>query len=90
MKFLTIEDVCEMLSISRRTLERMRAGRSGNISDLVGSNDTESLSELFDRSSRNVGGERLPFPEPDLYLGKSPRWDRDKLLKWLEENGDKL
>ena len=90
MKFLTIEDVCEMLSISRRTLERMRVGRSATISDLVNSRGAGSPSALFDRTNRNISGERLPFPEPDIYLGKSPRWDRDKLLKWLEENGDRL
>jgi hypothetical protein len=95
MKFLTIEDVCEMLSISRRTLERMRAGSASSIQEMLESKNLGS-SSIIDahefsaelRSGRQWG--RIPFPEPDLYIGKSPRWERDKLLSWLEINGNRL
>lgn len=46
MRYLKIEDICESLSVSRRTLERLREGN---------------------------------FPEPDFYIGKSPRWEEGKL-----------
>jgi len=91
MKFLTIDDVCEMLSISRRTLERMRSPSSKSISELVKTNDVQSVvldtvDSLHKRSKR----ERIFFPDPDLNIGNSPRWERDKLLVWLEKNGSNL
>lgn len=81
MKFLTIEDVCEMLSISRRTLERMRSSRFESKIDIQTSN--------LDGIARPLK-KRVQFPEPDLYIGNSPRWEKDKLLKWLMENGKNL
>lgn len=52
MRFVGIKEVCDLLSISRRTFERIR-----------------------------VKG----FMEPSFYVGTSPRWDIDKLNKWLIE-----
>lgn len=97
MRYLTIDEVCEMLSISRRTLERMRDPRSkiGKESEL-GSNFREILmgmtvDEL--KSSISPAGsrrERVYFPSPDLYIGSSPRWEQERLLSWLAENGHRL
>ena len=90
VKYLTIDDVCDMLSISRRTLERMRPDTSsgGPLANLLldrrerfAVNTSNSLGGI------NTQGARINFPMPDLYIGKSPRWERDKLIAWLEENG---
>lgn len=87
VKYLTIDDVCEMLSISRRTLERMRldTGSGALTNVLEGRRLTSSSFNIANRSS--VTGKKTSFPEPDLYIGKSPRWEQDKLISWLEENG---
>ncbi|MEZ8256535.1 helix-turn-helix domain-containing protein [Vibrio cyclitrophicus] len=89
MKYLTIDDVCDMFSISRRTLERMRPDtRSGALAKLpptLANRFSVDPSDILERT--NPQGKKMNFPEPDLYIGKSPRWDRDKLIAWLEENG---
>ncbi|MNE58506.1 Helix-turn-helix domain protein [compost metagenome] len=85
MKYLTIDEVCEMLSVSRRTLERMRSPTSKSLQELM----SETSFIDVDRF-RPYSKERVYFPEPDFYIGKSPRWEMDKLLSWLSENGHRL
>lgn len=88
MKYITIDDICEMLSISRRTLERMRSARSveDHVNDLINSKfNKKKLGILL-----SFENEPLEFPEPDLYIGRSPRWEQDKLISWLQENGNRL
>lgn len=86
MKYLTIDEVCEMLSISRRTLERMRSPQSKSIQEIMNQSLTIHGLEVLSPRSKD----RLYFPEPDLYIGKSPRWEMDKLISWLSENGHRL
>ena len=89
VKYLTIDDVCDMLSISRRTLERMRpdtmSGALANLPSDRANRFSVNSSDILERI--NTQGKKMSFPEPDLYIGKSPRWERDKLIAWLEENG---
>ncbi|EPW7037831.1 helix-turn-helix domain-containing protein [Vibrio parahaemolyticus] len=95
MKYLTIDEVCEMLSISRRTLERMRspdskilfgaAARNALIAKAISTRATSSI-DILENDSRD----KLYFPEPDLYIGKSPRWEMNALVSWLSENGHRL
>ncbi|BCV58476.1 hypothetical protein NM528_09490 [Shewanella algae] len=89
MKYLTIDDVCDMLSISRRTLERMRPD---TMSSVLANLPSDRVNRFASKPSNiiekiNTQGKKMSFPEPDLYIGKSPRWERDKLVAWLEENG---
>ncbi len=88
MKYITIDDICEMLSISRRTLERMRSTRSVEdpVSHLINSKVNQKKIGIL-LSFENTP---LDFPEPDLYIGRSPRWEQDKLISWLQENGNRL
>lgn len=93
MKYLTIDNVCEMLNISRRTLERMRQR-----DPLQGAKSFKKSHGMTTRVMTNSNianlesflSEPLPFPEPDLYIGRSPRWEQEKLIKWLQENGARL
>ena len=89
MKYLTIDDVCDMFSISRRTLERMRPDTmSGALANLQSGRVNRLSVNSSDILGRiNAQGEKMSFPEPDLYIGKSPRWEQDKLIAWLEKNG---
>ena len=83
VKYLTIDDICEMLSISRRTLERMRDTRKlARPSPMRVFNDLDSL------LGNNL--ESVNFPEPDLFIGRSPRWEQEKLVAWLQKNGSRL
>ncbi|WP_193906233.1 hypothetical protein [Cellvibrio polysaccharolyticus] len=59
------------------------------LSELIESSDHENTGFLA-RLSRGEQWDRIPFPEPDLYVGKSPRWEQDKLLSWLKKNGRQL
>lgn len=86
MRYLKIDDVCKMLSISRRTFERMRAN---------GKDQEEN--PMFNMTTRNddltkLFGNILPlkFPQPDLFIGRSPRWEEKRLIEWLEKNGSRL
>lgn len=91
MKYLTIDDVCKLLSISRRTLERMRSKSitKGNRVPTKQPNDMQNITDRLEQITENRN-DRVSFPEPDIYLGKSPRWDQDNLIAWLQENGHKL
>ena len=87
MKYIRIEDICEMLSISRRTLERMRAKEdplesilSKHSSHTINQNTSNLINNLRNRS----------FPKPDFFIGKSPRWEQDGLISWLKEYGKNL
>lgn len=82
MKYLTIDDVCEMLSISRRTLERMRSETL-----IIDERDVEFT--LRHHNLRASFG-RVAFPEPDLFIGRSPRWEQNRLITWLENYGHLL
>lgn len=89
MKYLTIDDVCEMLSISRRTLERMRSPSSKIFRNTIScDNSFDIWSNKGVRVEQSQG--RAFFPEPDFYIGNSPRWERDSLVVWLTENGHRL
>ncbi|APP04884.1 hypothetical protein BG259_05790 [Vibrio harveyi] len=81
MKYLTIDDVCEMLSISRRTLERMR-------SETLVVDERNVEFTLRTHPLRAFG--RVAFPEPDLFIGRSPRWEQERLITWLENYGHLL
>ncbi len=94
MKYLTIDEVCEMLSVSRRTLERMRSPSSKSLQGAAARNAAVEIAmESFVRSRAFEDGGvtgKLYFPEPDLYIGKSPRWEMNALVSWLSENGHRL
>jgi hypothetical protein len=74
----------------------MRAGNSSSLKEMLESRSNDrSLSiresvQLSDELGNGGQRERLPFPEPDLYIGRSPRWEMEKLLSWLEKNGHRL
>lgn len=92
MKYLTIADICEMLNISRRTLERLKARNTDDfLSNLSNDNNSMSLSSKVigsDNEGFNKNG--IPFPLPDIMIGNSPRWEQEKLIDWLKVNGSKL
>lgn len=68
-KLLDIDTICQKLSISRSTFERLRKPRS------------EQVTGISDDHGDYAG---LPqFPEPTLMLGRSPRWSASALNTWI-------
>lgn len=67
---LSIEDICNRLSISRSTLDRWRG-----IGD-------KSLSRSYLEMTRDNDTIK-DFPAPTLFLGKSPRWSSKTINLWL-------
>ena len=74
---LSIDDICKKLSISRSSLERMR--RPDKLQNIIQSSGLSHLSQ--DEPSFYV-----PFPEPTIVLGRSPRWSATVLNAWLHKN----
>lgn len=89
--FLSAEDICSKLSVSRSTFDRWRRinspfGLSGSVFQ------TKVLADMpspFEIESEGEGVGLTPFPEPALNVGGSPRWDADDVNAWLVENKGK-
>lgn len=73
-KLLGIEEICQKLSISRTTFERLRKPQKRTQSDIV--------RQLMGDHSDDYSG-MPPFPEPTIILGRSPRWAVSTLNKWI-------
>jgi hypothetical protein len=67
-RYLTLSDIYRLLSVSRRTLEKMRY--SPEHPDYVPLRDSR--------------GNITAVPLPDFKLGGSPRWEREKFINWLK------
>jgi predicted DNA-binding transcriptional regulator AlpA len=72
---LGIDEVCQKLSISRSTLERLRRRQSSN--SLLSRHSVMSADEFSGLP---------PFPEPTIVLGRSPRWSAKILNAWLDKS----
>lgn len=72
-KLFGIEDICQKLSISRTTFERLRNPQRRTGLDLA---------RLAGDHSDDYTG-MPPFPEPTITLGRSPRWSVTTLNKWI-------
>lgn len=71
---LGIDEICQKLSISRSTFERLRRHNEKNIM-LLSSNPLSTASDDFSVLH--------PFPKPTIVLGRSPRWSSTILNEWL-------
>jgi predicted DNA-binding transcriptional regulator AlpA len=91
-RWLSADDVCVRLSVSKSTLDRWRKiqpdapspfGRQGFFQTRV-LTDPRTTADI-----ENESAGLTPFPEPDLNVGGSPRWDANDVNAWLAENKDK-
>ena len=73
---LDIETICMKLCISRSTFERLRKPQQPHRSSV------EVARRLVGDPSDDYSG-MPPFPEPELTLGRSPRWSVSSLNKWI-------
>lgn len=88
--FLSAEEICSKLSVSRSTFDRWRKITTSDSPFGIGGFQTRVLADL--RSPDDVENEFVgltPFPEPTMYVGGSPRWAANVVNKWLVENKDK-
>lgn len=72
---LTMEQICEKLSISRSTLDRWRGIGIG----------TRIVVNSLRNSKFNTNDEpSIPFPQPILNIGRSPRWSANDINNWIK------
>lgn len=86
---LTMEQICEKLSISRSTLDRWRGiGNNGRsllnhrAVTLVSKELVPRRLELLDNRANDEP--IIPFPKPTLNIGRSPRWSANEINKWIK------
>ena len=72
---LTMEQICEKLSISRSTLDRWRGTSFGSRGKRLVINSRE-FTQTSDEPS-------IPFPKPILNIGRSPRWSANDINDWI-------
>jgi len=73
VELLGVDEIVERLGVSRSTLERwVRNGKASAGAAGV---------SFVDRVSSRLG-----FPEPDIYIGNSPKWTKDTVVTWLLAN----
>lgn len=70
VELLGVDEIVERLGVSRSTLERWV--RNGKAAAAV---------SFVDRISSRLG-----FPEPDIYIGNSPKWTKQTVVTWLLAN----
>jgi predicted DNA-binding transcriptional regulator AlpA len=89
--YLSADDICNKLSVSKSTLDRWRRIKSNAESPCgPGGFQTRVLESL--RTGADVENETIgltAFPAPSLYVGGNPRWDAGAVNAWLIENKDK-
>lgn len=89
-KLYSIKQVCEMLGVSRSTLDRWRGVSGGsNLSRALGVSSTGHVamsSPGIGKVFRDALGGTASFPEPDTYLNDSPRWKLETLNQWVNSN----
>lgn len=87
--FLSADDICTRLSVSRSTLDRWRK-ISGTPSPF-GAEGFQSKVNTTTRTVMDVENDAglTPFPQPTLNVGGSPRWSVEDVNAWLVSNKDK-
>ena len=80
---LGVEEIISRLGISRSTLDRWvkKKGFAAqmNLPERSRGVHNNYAPELL----RKLKLERNPFPDPDIYLGSSPKWLESTVIKWL-------
>jgi predicted DNA-binding transcriptional regulator AlpA len=79
VELLGVDEIVSRLGVSRSTLERwIRNTRAS----LTGGGDVAGALASF------VEG-KTGFPPPDVYIGASPRWIKETVVKWVMTNSTK-
>lgn len=77
VELLGIDEIVKRLGVSRSTLERwVRNGR----------NTLPGMGHVMPAS---LFAGKTNFPAPDIYIGASPKWSKDTVIKWLMANSTK-
>ncbi|HHT3530641.1 TPA: helix-turn-helix transcriptional regulator [Enterobacter asburiae] len=104
-ELLGIDDICRRLGVSRTTLDRwVQNGRSKRLDLALGLPDLmqgNPFREALGRAS-GIGDLGMPtsaldesssdktvFPEPDIRIGNSPKWEMSTFKEWLKSNAKK-
>lgn len=83
-QLLSAEEICKRLSISRSTFDRW-VRNSAPVSDFVKNMQSQARGiGPYPRDSNDDS--RLSFPQPDIRIGNSPRWELTTFKAWLAKN----
>ncbi|KVS62778.1 MULTISPECIES: helix-turn-helix transcriptional regulator [Burkholderia cepacia complex] len=87
-QLLGIDDICQRLGVSRTTFDRWvrnGGGKTGSttLADLVGSS---IAGRGMADAAANLTDGATSFPPPDIYIGKSPKWEMQTFKTWLRAN----
>lgn len=87
-QLLGIDDICQRIGVSRTTFDRWvrnGGGKTGSttLTDLVG---TSLVGRNAMDSVANLTEGATSFPPPDIYIGKSPKWEMQTFKTWLRAN----
>jgi predicted DNA-binding transcriptional regulator AlpA len=88
--YLSADDICSRLSVSRSTFDRWRKITGTPSPFGAGSGFQTKVNSAF-RSVADVEDDvgLTPFPQPAMNVGGSPRWAADEVNAWLVKNKDK-
>jgi transcriptional regulator with XRE-family HTH domain len=79
VELLGIDEIVKRLGVSRSTLERwVRNSRAS----FAGQSQLADFAVSISQGKTN-------FPAPDIYIGASPKWTKDKVISWLMSNSTK-
>jgi hypothetical protein len=87
VELLGVEEITARLGVSRNTYERwVRNGKP--LKEMFSANQSRNpigFQSLGDVSA-NLNEGHIRFPQPDIYIGKSPKWNMDTVAAWLLAN----
>lgn len=88
----TIEDICSVLSISRRTFDRLRELKVAPTRTIgVMASRSTGRRQTAMRGSATTEDRDLAsapqFPEPTCTIGRSPRWSAKVVNAWIASAG---
>jgi len=87
--FLSADDICTRLSVSRSTFDRWR--KISGTPSTFGAGKFQSQVNPTKRTAADVEDDAglTPFPHATLNVGGSPRWSVEDVNAWLVSNKDK-
>src|SRR5471032_2319441 len=82
---LGIDDICQRIGVSRTTFDRwVRNG--GGKTGIAGAAMRSFIGNSVIDAANNLTESATSFPPPDIYIGKSPKWEMATFKRWLLAN----
>jgi hypothetical protein len=83
---LGIDDICQRIGVSRTTFDRWVRNGGGKTGTTTLADMVSGLVGPITDSAANLTEGATSFPPPDIYIGKSPKWEMATFKRWLLAN----